>query len=382
VSVVIAVVMASCSSEGDSTPATDDSVPDTTSTAIPAEHTYDFGEVSDVMDGLVTQYGLDGAGLIVVERDDGVIHEEYWGEFDAERTSLIASASKLISAGVLMQLDDEGLLDIDAPVVDVTGWGPGNPDITPAQLISNSSGLVGIYPDPVFPPYICQYLPQPILQECGETIFTTTEDDADVIEPDTSFRYGGGQWQVAGALAEVASGRSWSELVDETYVQPCGLEPGSLGYSNYISLMGNGVDYPEEFTGDPSTLVVTDNPSIEAGAYATPDVFAAVLLMHLRGGVCGDGQRVLSQEAVDRMSIDWVADYGGSSGPGRGYGLGWWVERQTGYVNSLGAYGAAPTLNPDEGFGYYLILEANDSTFQAVDGPLRTAIESAVLRGQ
>jgi CubicO group peptidase (beta-lactamase class C family) len=389
VSVAIAVTFAAgCSTENDSTlpsnPPADTtttstvSAPSSTTSGATPSPGYDFGEVSELVDGFVTQRGLTGAGLIVVERDDGIVFEEYWGEFDAERTSLIASASKLVSAGVLMRLDDEGLLDIDAPVADVAEWGSGNPDITPAQLISNSSGLVGIYPDPVYSPYICQYLPQPILQDCGESIFTTTEDDGDVIAPDSMFRYGGGQWQVAGAVAEVASGRSWSELIDETYLQPCGLEPGSLGYSNYISEMGNGIDYPTEFTGDPSTLVVTDNPSIEAGAYATPDVFAALLLMHLRGGVCG-GQQVLSQEAVDRMIIDRVADYGGSAGPGRGYGLGWWVNRATGYVNSLGAYGAAPTLNPDAGFGYYLILEANDSTLQAIDGPLRTAIESAVL---
>ena len=239
-----------------------------------ASRAYDFRDVSGLMDRYVTQRGLAGAGLIVLERDDGVVHEEYWGDFDAERTTLIASASKMITAGVLLRLDDGGYLDIDAPVADVVAWGSGNPAITPAQLLSNSSGLVGIFPDPVYLPYLCQYLPEGSLQDCAASIFTTLDDDADVIAPDTSFRYGGGQWQVAGAVAEVASGRSWAELIDETYVQPCGLDPGSLGYSNYISQMGNGIDYPTEFNGDPSTLVATNNPNVEAGAYATPRVFA------------------------------------------------------------------------------------------------------------
>jgi CubicO group peptidase (beta-lactamase class C family) len=181
-------------------------------------------------------------------------------------------------------------------------------------------------------------------------------------------------------VAEVASGRSWADLIDETYVQPCGLDPGSLGYSNYISLMGNGIDYPTEFTGDPTTLVATHNPNIEAGAYATPRVMAALLLMYLRGGVCGDGQQVLSQQAIDRMVADRIGMvYDGDAGSGLGYGLGWWIDRQHGVAYSLGAYGAVPALDLDKGFGYYLVIEANDSARQTIAEPLRLAVEAAVL---
>ena len=391
VSVSIVITIAGCSIGSEAGLRVNPSATDTTTTAtVPASpsmsgsttasRAYDFRDVSQLMDRFVTERGLAGAGLIVLEHDDGVVHEEYWGDFDAERTTLIASASKMITAGVLLRLDDGGYLDIDAPIADAVEWGPANPAITPAQLLSNSSGLVGIFPDPIYFPYICQYVPEGRLQDCAASIFTTIDDDADVIAPDTTFRYGGGQWQLAGAVAEVASGRSWAELIDETYVQPCGLDPGSLGYSNYISLMGNGIDYPPEFNGDPSTLVATNNPNVEAGAYATPRVLAALLLMYLRGGECGDGRRVLSQEAIDRMVADRVGTvYGGSAGPGLGYGLGWWINRQHGFAYSLGAYGAAPTLDLAEGFGYYLVLEANDSTWRAIAEPLHTAIETAVL---
>jgi CubicO group peptidase (beta-lactamase class C family) len=339
-----------------------------------------FGEVSRLVEAFVANRGLSGAGLIVVDRDDGVVHEEYWGAFDAERISLVASASKMLSAGVLLRLDDEGLVDVDAPIADIVEWGSGNPDITLAQLLSNSSGLVGIFPDPAYGPYLCQYLPVGTLQDCASSIFLTADDDADVIPPDTQFRYGGGQWQVAGAVAEAASGRSWAELLEETYVQPCGLAPGSLGYNNPITQMGNGIDYPIEFGGDPSTLVATDNPNIESGAYAKPTVLAQLLLAYLRGGECGDGQRILSEQAIERMLGDRVAtSYGGNAAPGVGYGLGWWVNRRSGLVYSTGAYGAVPTLQFDEGYGYYIVLEANDATWQALAAPLAAAIEAAVL---
>ncbi len=199
----------------------------------PEARSYDFSAVDPIVSEFVTENELNGAGLIIVQRDDGVVFDGYWGDFDEDRISLIASSSKMIAAGVLMRLDDDGLLDIDAPIADVVGWGMANPDITPAQLLSNSSGLVGLLPNPSYGPYLCQYVAVGSLQECGERIFTTPDDDADIVDPDVEFRYGGAQWQVAGAVAEAASGRSWAELIDEIYVRPCGLDV--LAYNNHFA---------------------------------------------------------------------------------------------------------------------------------------------------
>ena len=74
----------------------------------------------------------------------------------------------MITAGVLLRLADDGLLDLDAPIADAVAWGSGNPDITPAQLVSNSSGLVGLGPEPTYAPYLCQFLPDNELEACGE----------------------------------------------------------------------------------------------------------------------------------------------------------------------------------------------------------------------
>ncbi len=322
---------------------------------------FDFSEVSTIVGDFVDDRGLDGAGLAIVHRDHGLVHHEHWGEFDPDRVSLIASSSKMIVAGVLMRLDDDGLLDVDAPVADVADWGAGNPDITPAQLVSNSSGLVGLLPEPAYGPYVCQFLPGDELQRCAGEIFTTTADDADVVAPDTQYRYGGAQWQVAGAVAEVASGRSWAELIDEIYVEPCGVE--SLAFNNHFTQLGTeGFDYPPEFDGDPSRLVETANPNMEGGAYITSGDYAELLLMHLRDGRC-DGGRVLSAEAVDRLHADRIGDvYGGSAGTDTGYGMGWWVDRTTGRLTDPGAYGAVPWLDLDDGYGAYLVVEADGAT--------------------
>ena len=350
--------------------------PTTTVEPEPAVATYDFTAISPIVQDFIDEKGLNGAGLIVVQRDDGVVHHDHWGEFGPERISLIASSSKMVVAGVLMRLHDDGLLDIDAPVADVAGWGAGNPEVTPAQLISNSSGLVGLLPNPAYGPYVCQFLPIGTLRACAEQVFTTTDDDADIVPPDTEFRYGGAQWQVAGAVAEVVSGKSWAALIDEIYVQPCGLDV--LAFNNpFTQLEGDPYRYPASFDSNPSTLMPTDNPNLEAGAYVTTGDYGALLLMHLRDGMCGDNQ-VLSAESLDRMhSVRIMAAYG-SDVWGSGYGMGWWVDRENGRITDGGLYGTVPWLDLADGYGAYLVVEADSPTGNTLAGLLYEVVEEAV----
>ncbi len=348
----------------------------TTAPTVPARRSYDFSMISPVVQEFVDERELVGAGLIVVDEQDGFVHEEYWGEFTDDRISLVASSSKMIVAGVLMALDDQGLLDIDAPVADVVEWGAGNPTITPAQLLSNSSGLVGLLPDPGYAPYVCQYLAQGTLADCAETIFTTDRDDADVVAPDTEFRYGGAQWQVAGAVAEAASGRSWAQLIDDVYIEPCGVE--SLGFNNQWTQFGTAwFTYPPAFDADPTTLAPTDNPNMEGGAYITAPDYAELLLMHLRGGRCGDRQ-VLSAAAIDRMHADRIGQvYDGSVGT-MGYGMGWWIDRETGRLSDPGAYGSTAWLDLDDDYGVYLVVEADGATGTALADLLADPIDEVM----
>jgi len=359
------------------------------SSTVPATTTdpprsYDFGAIGPIVQEFVDERGLNGAGLIVVERDDGVIHHQHWGAFGPDRISLVASSSKMLVAGVLMHLHDRGLLDVDAPVVDLVPWA-GNPHITPVQLVSNTSGLVGLFPNPVYGPYLCQYLPIGTLQDCARQIFTTTEDDSDVAPPDTQFRYGGGQWQVAGAVAEIASGRTWAELVDEVYVQPCGLDV--LAFNNpFTQFASPPFTYPTDFASDPGTLVETGNPNLEGGAYTTTGAYGALLLMYLRDGLCGD-HRVLTAESVRRLLADrtLVVLEGGDGdgvlayGVGTGYGMGWWIDRATGRRSDGGAYGSMPWIDPAGGYGVYLVVESTSGNGRDLAGRLYGAIEEAVL---
>lgn len=348
-----------------------------TAAADPGE--YDFAAVEPIVEDFLAEHDLAGAGLVVVEKDDGIVGEQYFGEFDADRVSLVASASKVVTAGVLARLADQGLLDLDQPIAEYVDWAQGhNPEITVAQLLSGSSGLVGLLPTPAYGPYLCQFLPTAELEECAATAWATPDDDGDIVPPDTEFRYGGVQWQIAGAVAETVSGKTWAQLLDETYVQPCGVD--SLGYNNHWTQLGaGGFSYPAGFDGDVSVLSPTENPHMEGGLYIEPADYAQLLLMQLREGRCGDTQ-VLEPESVDRMQTDRIGEvFGGETMTGTGYGLGWWVDRDgSSRITDAGAYGTVPWLDLDGEFGAYLVLEAEADLGMSLAAQLYDPVEDAV----
>jgi CubicO group peptidase (beta-lactamase class C family) len=343
----------------------------------------DFSAVDSALEGFIAENGLEGATLVIVHRDHGIVHLRGFGGFDVDRVSLIASSSKVLSAGILVRLADQGLLDLDAPIADYlpAEWGDHKTTITTAQLLSNSSGMVGLIDDPIYLSYVCQYVWAGTLDMCARGIFGAN-DTADLVPPDTAFRYGGGQWQLAGGIAQQVSGKTWAELVEETYTKPCNLN--ELGYTNqFQDALSGGVEsafgYPDFFSGDVSTLRYTDNPNVEGGGYTTARDYGKILLMHLRGGRCGS-RRVLSEAAVARMQEDRIgAVYGGTTiDPTlEGYGFGWWVSRtQPGLVADAGAYGASPWLDAERGYAVMVILETESVRGYQVRALLQPIVES------
>lgn len=338
----------------------------------------EFAAFDDAVESFLRDQALSGATAVIATEDEGIVHLRAYGDFTLDRVTLIASASKIVSVGVLMHLHDQGVLDIDAPISAYLGDGAGaKGDITVAQLLSNSSGLVGLLPEPTYAPYLCQFIAAGTLGDCAETIYTTADDAADVVPPDTEFRYGGAQWQLAGGVAEAASGMSWAELVETIYVEPCGLDDS--GYTNhFIKTIGQAdpFAYPEFFDGDLALLDPTDNPSIEGGMYTTIENYAEILLMHLRGGTCGD-HRVLSEASVSRMQEDRIADaYDGTTSLDPtmpGYGLGWWMSRPNTTLSDTGAYGASPWMDVERRYAAMFLMEGKaeqGATFRVQSAPI------------
>jgi CubicO group peptidase (beta-lactamase class C family) len=338
---------------------------------------FDFSAFDAGVSDFLRERGAIGASSVVVHEDCGLVHSQGYGKYAADRVYLVGSASKVLSAGILMRLADQGLLDVDAPIGEYLPAAElnGKSALTVAQLLSNSSGLVGLLDNPAYRPYRCQYQDGGTLAECAGDIYTAN-DAADRTPPDTAFRYGGAQWQLAGGIAEAASGKSWADLVQETYVEPCDVP--SIGYTNHFARaaqsggVGGAFEYPAFFQGDPASLPLSDNPNIEGGLYTSALDYGKLLHMQLRRGECPRG-RVLSAPAVARMQVDRILEaYGGSTsgqtgrtaggdaGALAGYGLGWWIDRQNpGVFADPGLYGAFPWLDLPRKYGALIALEAD-----------------------
>lgn len=336
----------------------------------------DFSSTERLLDGYVRDRGLNGAGLVVVHRDQGIVHESYLGEIDEDRISMLGSTNKIISAGVLLHLADTSPnFNMDDPLSAVVPWAGDLANVTTSQLLSNSSGLPGL-PVGYLAGGLCALNVHTTLQRCGESIANNKLDDFDTIAPDSEFRYGGPQWQVAGAVAEVVGERSWEQLLNDIYIEPCGLDV--LGFTNFgQDGIFTGVDfpYPGGFDGDVNNLVPTANPIIEGGGYTTPHDYAKLLLMFLRDGKCGDTQ-VLSEESITLMTTDRIGPTYGGEDKGRGYGLGWFIDGDV--VTDPGVFGALSWIDFDDDFAAYFVVEDSNLFGEGATPELIDAVDVAM----
>lgn len=302
---------------------------------------------------------------MVLQRGQGVVFHGEYGKLRVDAPLYMASISKLFAAGILMRLHDAKILDIEAPISRYGFGQAGEASVSVAQLISNSGGLPCLV-DALNPaPFRCQYREQATLIECGQAIWAAHRPQRLQRPPDREFCYGGAQWQLAAAVAEKVTGRSWTQLYQETY-GACGLS--GRGFSNpfadLAALRSNRLEYPKQETPN-----ATRNPNIEAGLWVPPSDVAKVLQMHLEQGRCGDAQ-VLSSRSVARMQADRIAEvYQGEIRKGmsefflepfgRGYGLGWWVRRDTQDRVVPGAFGSTAWIRGDQKYAAIAVTRSD-----------------------
>jgi CubicO group peptidase (beta-lactamase class C family) len=336
-----------------------------------ASEKYDFSALDSAAAAFVETFGLSGLTLAVVREGEGQIYEKGYGEFDSGRISLIASTTKVPAAGVILSLVDDGLLELDRPVAEYLDWGDHHPTVTIEHLLSMMSGIEG-WPAAN---HACVHDPATTVKQCGKLVF---EDENESILPEEEFRYSGSAWQLAGAVAEVVSGKSWAELVDERLLEPCGLvHTGFLSTDSQSS-------YPEAFDGDPANFLPSDNPEIAGGAYTTVSDYGKILLMHLDGGRCAQ-KPVLSSEMVQRMQAELVPEGVAlppwtPSSPAVNYGMGWFrYEEDPSELVDPGAWGAKAVLHPDEGWGAILIIEVSFGVGNLMYNELVPLIRAAIV---
>jgi D-alanyl-D-alanine carboxypeptidase len=223
----------------------------------------------------------------------------------------IGSISKSFAAIVALQLVEEGLLDLRAPVTEYVPWFEVHSTfapITPHHLLTHTSGLImGMdFADDAVPPV------------------WSLRDTTVGFPPGAHFHYSNDGYKLLGLILETLGGRPWREMLRERVLAPLGMTATDPDIT-FESLRGLATphqrlanDRPPHrgmpLTVSPPTISTTADGSI----VSTARDMAAYARMLLNRGAYGEG-RLLSEESFAAFTHPYVADTGE---PGFAYGYG------------------------------------------------------------
>ncbi|MDV2874732.1 serine hydrolase domain-containing protein [Phytobacter diazotrophicus] len=234
----------------------------------------EFAEVDNQIAGWVKDGYYPGAAVIIV-RNNQPVFEKYYGDYHKQTKVHIASAGKWLAAAVFASLVDDGILSWNDPV---KKWLPQFKDIkgdaTLRQLLSHTAG----YPD---------YQPANKTEDHYQTLAESVahiEPLAPDSIPGKTFNYGGLSMQVAGRIAEIATGKPWETIFQERIASPLGM----------VNTSFTPVSEEQGFS-----------PMLAGGAQTTLEDYRHFLQMLSDNGKY-NGKKILSSAAVAFMQSDQV----------------------------------------------------------------------------
>jgi len=299
---------------------------------------YDFSPLQNKIQLWVDSGYYNGASIILA-KDNKIIYKKYFGNYKQETVAFIASAGKWLAAATIAAVVDEGKLNWND---NVKKWLPEFTDVkgeaTLTQLLSHTAG----YPD-----YQPKENPIDIYQTLKESVAHIVNLSADTL-PGTKFKYGGLAMQVAGRMAELATGIDWETLFQQKIAIP--LQMRSTHFTPVDSSGGHA-------------------PILGGGARTTLQDYANFLSMINNEGMF-NGKRVLSVNAINAMQADHVMNARVNPNEfvehARGslrkdiYGLGEWREEvnakgQATLISSPSWAGAYPWIDKkNKLYGFFL----------------------------
>jgi CubicO group peptidase (beta-lactamase class C family) len=283
-----------------------------------------------------------GVALAVVEGERLACFRGY-GRGDAaggpprlETPFLVGSLSKAFTALVVMQLHEEGSLDIEAPVTRYLPWfrTADSEDwrrVTVRHLLHQSSGIDRRTDR--------SFVPEPPRQRAQAVLRSRL-----LYEPGSGFSYANANYLLLGLIAEEAGGRPLADLVRERVFRPLGLRHSGTSIEETPGLATGHKIWFGWPVADPAPV----RPGLaEGGVVASAgDLARLVIALGHQGRL--DGRQALSPsvvEAVQEPGIEIDAE--------RAYAMGWYRRPLAGrpsvsHGGSTPGYSAFVARFPDE----------------------------------
>lgn len=255
--------------------------------------------------GLLEQYEVPGAAVAVdlggevADFGVGVLSLATGVDVNTDSVFQIGSITKLWTATLVMQLADEGLIDLDAPVreklpefriADESAAAA----ITVRQLLSHTAGFEGdIFTD------------TGKNDDCVEKYVALLAEVPQLFAPGELFSYNNAGYCVLGRLVEVVRGKPFGACLRDHLFAPLGLTHAAHGADEAIlfrAAVGHMRPTPEG-AWQPApvwSFAPSNAPAGSQLAMRARDLLAFAR-MHLAGGKAADGSVVLGETAVKAM---------------------------------------------------------------------------------
>ena len=335
----------------------------------------DQRDLQERLDAFIAATPCPGAALGLLEDGritvvgSGVAHRGTGLAVRPETIFQIGSVTKVWTATLVMQLVDEGLVDLDAPVRRyLPGFALADEDVADAttvrHLLTHTSGIEGDVFDDVGSN-----------DDALERYVTAMAKVGAVHGLGEAWSYCNSGFVLLGRIVEVLREQTWDDAVREHLSVPLGLGPVATRAAGAIlhhAAVGH-VAPPGTSTAVVSPMYDLPRGVGPAGAIVTS---AGDLLrfgqLHIDGGVARSGTRVLSEESVRAMQAaqvpcpetELLAD---------AWGLGWWVKESWGAAKLVGHGGntvgqsAYFDLVPEQGVGVALLTNVTGASREAQD---------------
>lgn len=316
--------------------------------------------LDDTVPDALAEGRIAGATVAVVH-DGEVVTTRGFGEadvaagtpVDAEDTLFRpGSVSKMLTATAVMQLVEDGRVDLDTDVEEYTGIDTGvDEPVTLRHLLTHTGGfeerLTGLIGGPDTVPDLRASL--------------TDDPPHQVYAPGTTPGYSNYGNALAGYVVEAVSGQPFEEYVAEHVLEPAGMTSSSFAQPLPADLADRVSQGYPTVDDAPVGFEVVGQPPAGALTASTPDM-ARFMLAHLGHPATGeplldDATRALMQEpALDAGTLGTLAE-------GERMGLGWFDEsrhghRVVGHGGDTIAFHSHLQLWPDDDTGLYLSLNS------------------------
>jgi CubicO group peptidase (beta-lactamase class C family) len=240
-----------------------------------------------------------GRGDEIVDGASGTLNKATGVEATSDSLFQIGSITKLWTSTLVMQLADEGLLDIDRPLRDhLPEFRIADDEaamrITVRQLLNHTAGFEGdIFTD------------TGVGDDCVAKYVATLGDVPQLFPPGEQFSYNNAGYCVLGRLVEVLRGQPYDTCLRDHLITPLGLAHTATGPYEaimYRAAMGHIQPAPgADWVPAPVWALARSNAPAGAMLAMRPRDLVAFARMHLEDGRAADGAQVLAPGTAARM---------------------------------------------------------------------------------